>query len=525
MEHDRVTARALQELLVHLVPTECRAALVGFGLVAHAHPDICVDRMGTGDRVQRIARLPCGDAVLEEVAGGRTDHHLDTKRASDQRQRSRDVVAVSDVGDAEAFERPEALAERLEVGERLAGMMERGERVDHRDARCCGQRFDGVMRAGPDDHPLEVAGENAGGVADRLAPTELELVGAKGDGMPAELGDPDLKRHSGARRRPLEEQRDRPALERRRALSRAPSRLQLGRAIEKPLELRAAKLLTGEEVPSHGKRGMIRRMPTRVVSWNLFHGRDFPPDPALFTWRSRLLGRTERNATHLQVNRDLEAEFAGILAGREWDIALLQECPPRFAAGLERATGADSHRVLTARNWFQPLSSALGRRNPDLIASWEGGANLTLVRGHAVAERAETVLTRHPERRVMAMTRLESGLCVANLHASTSENDPEADIRLAAEAAVSFSGGGALIFGGDLNRRPAATTLFEELAERHGLRAPTAPDVIDHLLVRGLDVLEAPHQEPPEAREVIEEGRAVRLSDHAILDATFDSTG
>ena len=27
----------------------------------------------------------------------------------------------------------------------------------------------------------------------------------------------------------------------------------------------------------------------RVLSWNLYHGRDFPPDPALFTLRSRLL--------------------------------------------------------------------------------------------------------------------------------------------------------------------------------------------------------------------------------------------
>ncbi len=47
-----------------------------------------------------------------------------------------------------------------------------------------------------------------------------------------------------------------------------------------------------------------------AIGWNLFHGRDFPPDPALFTWRSRLLRVTERNATHAQVNRDLLDEFA-----------------------------------------------------------------------------------------------------------------------------------------------------------------------------------------------------------------------
>jgi endonuclease/exonuclease/phosphatase family metal-dependent hydrolase len=266
---------------------------------------------------------------------------------------------------------------------------------------------------------------------------------------------------------------------------------------------------------------MIRRMPIRVVSWNLFHGRDFPPDPALFTRRSRLLRTTERNATHQQVNRDLVREFAAVLAARVWDVAMLQECPPRFAGTLASATGAESHRVLTSRNWFLPLSDSLARWNPDLIASWDGGANLTLVRSEAIAQREKVVLTRRPERRVAALTRLESGLCVANLHASTSENDPEADIRLAAESAVAFAGDAPLIFGGDLNLRPAATTVFEELTERHGLAAPTAPDVIDHLLIRGLEVLSAPRRQPPEAQEVAEERLAIRLSDHAILDATF----
>jgi endonuclease/exonuclease/phosphatase family metal-dependent hydrolase len=263
-------------------------------------------------------------------------------------------------------------------------------------------------------------------------------------------------------------------------------------------------------------------VPLRVVSWNLFHGRDFPPDPSLFTWRSRLLRTTERAAAHQQVNRDLLDEFANLLAALAWDVALLQECPPRFAAGLAATTGAQGHRVLTARNWLLPLTSAIARRNPDLIASWEGGSNLTLVRREAIAERRAFVLRRRPERRVMALTRLESGLCVANLHASTTEHDPAADVRRAADAAVSFAGPRPLVFGGDLNLRPDTTGLYEELARRHGLAAPTAPDVIDHLLVRGLGVLEAPRREPPADREVDAGGLAIRLSDHAILDATFE---
>ena len=33
----------------------------------------------------------------------------------------------------------------------------------------------------------------------------------------------------------------------------------------------------------------------RVLSWNLYHGRDYPPDKGLFTWRSRLTYAANRN--------------------------------------------------------------------------------------------------------------------------------------------------------------------------------------------------------------------------------------
>src|SRR5690348_2058163 len=153
-----------------------------------------------------------------------------------------------------------------------------------------------------------------------------------------------------------------------------------------------------------------------VLVWNLFHGRDFPPDPALRTWRSRLLRFDERNATHVQVNRDLLPEFAQLLAAATWDVALLQECPPRFAAPLAAACGAEWQRALTSRNMLGPLRALLARQNPDLMASGEGGSNVTLVRVPGplggIAERRE--LTIHqglPERRSMALTRTASGVC------------------------------------------------------------------------------------------------------------------
>lgn len=265
-------------------------------------------------------------------------------------------------------------------------------------------------------------------------------------------------------------------------------------------------------------------MIVRALTWNLFHGRDFPPDPALFTWRSRLLRRPEHDATRLQLNRDLRREFASLLASWHWDVALLQECPPWWKAPLAAACGASAHRALTSRNWFLPITSVLAAWNPDLLASWGGGSNLTLVRGAEIAERRTLVLRRLPERRAMAFARLASGICVANLHASGPDHLAEPEIATAAERAVEWAAGAPLLFGGDLNLRPDDSGVFAELERRYELR-PALPGSIDHLLARGLDVAEAPRALGATAREVHVDGFAVRLSDHAPVSATFRAHG
>ena len=111
-------------------------------------------------------------------------------------------------------------------------------------------------------------------------------------------------------------------------------------ALQQGAQLGARNLLAGEEVTGHPE------IVVRALSWNLFHGRDFPPDPSLSTWRSRLLRITERGPTYAQVNRPLLPEFAGVLAGMEWDFALLQEAPPRWLgpAGPQRARPAERSR-------------------------------------------------------------------------------------------------------------------------------------------------------------------------------------
>jgi endonuclease/exonuclease/phosphatase family metal-dependent hydrolase len=280
-----------------------------------------------------------------------------------------------------------------------------------------------------------------------------------------------------------------------------------------------------------------------AVGWNLFHGRDFPPDPALFTWRSRLLRIEERGETHVQVNRDLAVEFSKMLASAEWDVALLQECPPRFAAALARACEAEGHRVLTSRNSLGALRAAAARLNPDLVASGEGGSNLTLVRNSlrcalsphngekaqrngVIVERRELAIHEgRPERRAMAFTRTASGLCIANLHATN--DSPElaaADVLRAAEAAVGWAGDSPLLFGGDLNLRPGEDPgVFEELERRFDLTGATGPRAIDHLLSRRLTVVTPPAPWPPEDRELCVEGRALRLSDHAPVQASFSA--
>jgi endonuclease/exonuclease/phosphatase family metal-dependent hydrolase len=265
-----------------------------------------------------------------------------------------------------------------------------------------------------------------------------------------------------------------------------------------------------------------------ALSWNLFHGRDYPPDPALRTWRSRLLRIEERNETHVQVNRDLTEEFATMLSSWEWDVALLQECPPRFAEPLARACHAEGHRALTSRNSFAALRTLLARRNPDLIASGEGGSNLILVRVPGklggIAERREMAIHEgEPERRAMAFVRTASGVCVANLHATAHWPKLAAeDVLRAARAALEWAGGSPLVFGGDFNLRPGKQPrIFERLREEFELAPTTAPDAIDHVLCRGLEVVEPPERWPAERRELQVGGKALRLADHAPVQARF----
>jgi endonuclease/exonuclease/phosphatase family metal-dependent hydrolase len=240
-----------------------------------------------------------------------------------------------------------------------------------------------------------------------------------------------------------------------------------------------------------------------ALTWNLFHGRDHP----------RKGGPDAR--------RSLLAEFAAVLDGLPWEVALLQEAPPRWLDDLGRACRANGALGLTSRNELPGLRSAIADRFPDLIKSGEGGSNMTLVRAPArieVVERHRLAL--RPERRALLLTRLATPagarLSVANMHLSVpATGRGQAEVLRAAELAVAFAGDDPLILGGDLNLRPSQhAAAFEELERRYGLAAPTGPKAIDHLLVRGLTVVEPPHAAERTAGPL-------RLSDHAPVVASF----
>jgi len=267
----------------------------------------------------------------------------------------------------------------------------------------------------------------------------------------------------------------------------------------------------------------------RLLTWNLFHGRDWPPNRALLTWRSKLLRRSERDATHVQVNRPLRAELAARLAGWEWDVALLQEAPPRWLDDLGRASGAAAVRDLTSRNSLPGLRARLAEWNTDLIGSNEGGSNMLLVRPPApIVATTATTLADRPERRRLLMARiaLPGGrrLVVANVHLSVPRTGRGAAEALrAAQLASEWAAGDPLVLGGDLNLRPADhRRAFDELRDRFSLAAPTGPRSIDHLLARSLAVVSRPTVLPAAEREVAgPDGLAIRLSDHAPVVASF----
>jgi endonuclease/exonuclease/phosphatase family metal-dependent hydrolase len=165
-------------------------------------------------------------------------------------------------------------------------------------------------------------------------------------------------------------------------------------------------------------------MGLRVLTWNLLHGRARPP-----------------------AGHDLFGEFAALIAGWEWDVALLQEVPPWWPIRLGEDAGAEARSVLTSRNALLGARRAVATRWPDLIKSNGGGANAILVRRDRILCHRSQRLGWWPERRWVHAVELAAGPWVANLHTN-------ADLRQGKRAAETLAGWAHAkprILGGDFN--------------------------------------------------------------------------
>lgn len=214
----------------------------------------------------------------------------------------------------------------------------------------------------------------------------------------------------------------------------------------------------------------------RILTWNLFHGRSVPA-----------------------AGRPLPGEFAQMLAGWDWDAALLQEVPPWFPGELARRANALAFTALTSRNQLLPLRRAVGRHWPDLAKS-SGGANAILVRGHGVTAHHRRRVRLRPERRVFHAVRRDDGLWLGNLHATAWDVErAQSDLNEAAAAMLRWAGDEPAVIGADCNTKTPSFPGFTHCGGH----------VLDHVFARGLRVAEPARTLPRHCKAI-----GANLSDH-----------
>nr|BFE69722.1 hypothetical protein GCM10020092_030230 [Actinoplanes digitatis] len=106
--------------------------------------------------------------------------------------------------------RAEPLADRLQVGQQLAGVEAVGQRVDHRHPHVRGELGQPLVAGGTEDDGGHVPGDDPARVQQRLAAAEVGGLGVHDDRVAAQLGDAGLERQPGAQADLVEEDRHRP---------------------------------------------------------------------------------------------------------------------------------------------------------------------------------------------------------------------------------------------------------------------------------------------------------------------------
>lgn len=297
----------------------------------------------------------------------------------------------------------------------------------------------------------------------------------------------------------------------------------------------------------------------RVLTWNLFHGRDGLPGlgaTRASTWRRRAVD----DGSHVHLNAKLTGAMADRIRAWAPDACALQEVPTAAVREIVARTGMTAVGATTGP-LIGPrrLRDALAARNPDLWRTHEGNANLlllgpalALVPGSARAVRlnplgamlraavelrleAGELLRYLPEPRVAVIVRarLEEGaeVAVACVHCHNARH-PELirmELDRASRALEDAAAGAPMVLAGDLNARPSHPALAALAA--HGWSGAEAPSGvgIDRVLARGLEVVEPERALPAAEREVgvIVGGRRrrVRLSDHDPVVAVLRVSG
>jgi hypothetical protein len=167
--------------------TETSGALL---FLAHACPYVGVEDVGTGRRLARVAhqagaapRETDAAALLEDgrvgVVPWRGAHdQVEIGQAGGRDPGIEDVVSVAYIGHGQPLDASLVFADGLDVGQDLAGVVTIGEAVDDGQRPMGAPGLQLALAECADDQTIGVAGQDPGGILDRLAPVDLALLGA-----------------------------------------------------------------------------------------------------------------------------------------------------------------------------------------------------------------------------------------------------------------------------------------------------------------------------------------------------------